>query len=68
LHCEPSLLPFGRWPALLAVALAIMADAEHTIAAGLLAAYLSSDALYRVHAGVSYETVTLRKFTMGHQM
>ena len=45
-----------------------MADAEHTIAAGLLAAYLSSDARHRVHAGVSYETVTLRKFTMGHQM
>jgi adenylate cyclase len=35
-----------------AVALAIMADAEHTIAAGLLAAYLGGDAGRRVHAGV----------------
>jgi adenylate cyclase len=35
-----------------AVALAIMSDAEHTIAAGLLAAYLGGDAGRRVHAGV----------------
>ena len=35
-----------------AVALAIVSDAEHTIAAGLLAAYLGSDAGRRVHAGV----------------
>jgi adenylate cyclase len=35
-----------------AVALAIMSDAEHTIAAGLLAAYLGGDAGHRVHAGV----------------
>ena len=35
-----------------AVALAIMSDAEHTIAAGLLAAYLGDDAGRRVHAGV----------------
>jgi adenylate cyclase len=35
-----------------AVALAIVSDAEHTIAAGLLAAYLGSDAGHRVHAGV----------------
>jgi adenylate cyclase len=38
--------------ALPAVALAIMSDAEHTIAAGLLAAYLGGDAGRRVHAGV----------------
>jgi adenylate cyclase len=38
--------------ALPAVALAIMSDAEHTIAAGLLAAYLGGDAGHRVHAGV----------------
>src|SRR5262249_20128898 len=31
---------------------AIMSDAEHTIAAGLLAAYLGGDAGRRVHAGV----------------
>jgi len=35
-----------------AVALAIISDAEHTIAAGLLAAYLGGDAGRRVHAGV----------------
>jgi adenylate cyclase len=35
-----------------AVALAIMSDAEHTIAAELLAAYLGADAGRRVHAGV----------------
>jgi adenylate cyclase len=35
-----------------AVALAIVSDAEHTIAAGLLAAYLGDDAGRRVHAGV----------------
>jgi adenylate cyclase len=35
-----------------AVSLAIVSDAEHTIAAGLLAAYLGSDAGRRVHAGV----------------
>jgi adenylate cyclase len=35
-----------------AIALAIMSDAEHTIAAGLLAAYLGGDAGRRVHAGV----------------
>jgi adenylate cyclase len=35
-----------------AVALAIVSDAEHTIAAGLLAAYLGNDAGRRVHAGV----------------
>ena len=35
-----------------AVALAIMSDAEHTIAADLLAAYLGADAGRRVHAGV----------------
>ena len=35
-----------------AVSLAIVSDAEHTIAAGLLAAYLSSDVGRRVHAGV----------------
>jgi adenylate cyclase len=35
-----------------AVALAIMSDAEHTISAGLLAAYLGGDAGRRVHAGV----------------
>ena len=35
-----------------AVSLAIVSDAEHTIAAGLLAAYLGSDAGGRVHAGV----------------
>ena len=38
--------------ALPAVALAIVSDAEHTIAAGLLAAYLGDDAGRRVHAGV----------------
>ena len=35
-----------------AVSLAIVSDAEHTIAAGLLAAYLGSDVGRRVHAGV----------------
>jgi adenylate cyclase len=35
-----------------AVSLAIVSDAEHTIAAGLLAAYLGDDAGRRVHAGV----------------
>ncbi len=35
-----------------AVSLAIVSDAEHTMAAGLLAAYLGSDAGQRVHAGV----------------
>ena len=35
-----------------AVSLAIVSDAEHTIAAGLLAAYLGCDAGRRVHAGV----------------
>jgi adenylate cyclase len=35
-----------------AVALAIMSDAEYTIADGLLAAYLGGDAGRRVHAGV----------------
>ena len=35
-----------------AVALAIMSDAAHTIAAELLAAYLGADAGRRVHAGV----------------
>jgi adenylate cyclase len=35
-----------------AVSLAIVSDAEHTMAAGLLAAYLGSDAGRRVHAGV----------------
>jgi transposase len=35
-----------------AVSLAIVSEAEHTIAAGLLAAYLGSDAGCRVHAGV----------------
>lgn len=35
-----------------AVALAIISDAEHTIAAGLLAAYLGDDVGWRVHAGV----------------
>ena len=35
-----------------AVSLAIVADAEHTIAAGLLAAYLGADVGRRVHAGV----------------
>ena len=35
-----------------AVALAIMSDAEHTIAAELLVAYLGADAGRRVHAGV----------------
>jgi adenylate cyclase len=35
-----------------AVALAIMSDTEHTIAAGLLAAYLGDDVGRRVHAGV----------------
>ena len=35
-----------------AVALAIVSDAEHTIAAGLLAAYLGDDAGRRVHVGV----------------
>jgi hypothetical protein len=35
------------------VSLAIVSDAEHTIAAGLLAAYLGSDVGRRVHAGVS---------------
>jgi adenylate cyclase len=35
-----------------AVALAIVSDAEHTMAAGLLAAYLGADAGRRVHAGV----------------
>jgi adenylate cyclase len=34
-----------------ALSLAIMSDAEHTIAAGLLAAYLGNDAGRRVHAG-----------------
>jgi adenylate cyclase len=34
------------------VSLAIMLDAEYTIAAGLLAAYLGGDAGHRVHAGV----------------
>jgi hypothetical protein len=34
------------------VSLAIVSDAEHTISAGLLAAYLGSDAGRRVHAGV----------------
>jgi adenylate cyclase len=33
------------------VSLALMADAEHTIATGLLAAYLGEDAGRRVHAG-----------------
>ena len=35
-----------------AVSLAIVSDVEHTIAAGLLAAYLGGDAGRRVHAGV----------------
>jgi len=35
-----------------AVSLAIMSDAEHTIAGGLLAAYLGSDVGRRVHGGV----------------
>jgi adenylate cyclase len=35
-----------------AVALAIMSETEHTIAAGLLAAYLGDDIGRRVHAGV----------------
>jgi adenylate cyclase len=35
-----------------AVSLAIMADAEYTIAAGLLGAYLGADAGRRVHAGL----------------
>src|SRR6202042_623852 len=35
-----------------AVSLTIISDAEHTIAAGLLAAYLGSDVGRRVHAGV----------------
>ena len=35
-----------------AVSLAIVSDAEHTMAAGLLAAYLGADAGRRVHAGV----------------
>jgi adenylate cyclase len=35
-----------------AVALAIMSDTEHTIAAGLLTAYLGDDVGRRVHAGV----------------
>jgi adenylate cyclase len=35
-----------------AVALAIISDAEHTITAGLLTAYLGSDVGGRVHAGV----------------
>jgi adenylate cyclase len=35
-----------------AVSLAIVSDAEHTIAAGLLAAYLGGDVGRRVHAGV----------------
>ena len=35
-----------------AVSLAIVSDAEHTISAGLLAAYLGGDAGRRVHAGV----------------
>jgi adenylate cyclase len=34
------------------MALAIVSDAEHTIAAGLLAVYLGSDGGRRVHAGV----------------
>jgi adenylate cyclase len=40
-----------------AVALAIMSDAEHTIAAELLAAYLGADAGRRVHAGESIRAV-----------
>jgi adenylate cyclase len=44
-----------------AVSLAIMSDTEHTIAAGLLAAYLGGDVSRRVHAGVvergSVETI-----------
>lgn len=35
-----------------AISLAIVSDAEHTIASGLLAAYLGADAGRRVHAGV----------------
>ena len=44
LHLIEAVLP--------AVSLAIVSDAEHTMAAGLLAAYLGSDAGRRVHAGV----------------
>ena len=38
--------------ALPAVSLAIVSDVEHTVAAGLLAAYLGGDVGRRVHAGV----------------
>jgi adenylate cyclase len=44
LHLIEAVLP--------AVSLAIVSDTEHTMAAGLLAAYLGSDAGRRVHAGV----------------